>query len=444
MLPFSDSIGCVETFTSDASGQIDTTGPFFQSLGTNGRSCSSCHQPADGWTISAVDVQKRFGQATFDSNGVSSDPIFAKVDGATCDQGVDLTTATGRDQAFTLLTNRGLIRIALSLPANAEFTVVSVNNQYGCGSTTTLSMYRRPLPTANMRFLSQVMWDGRESSALATTQDITKATNPADLLSDLAHQSIDATMIHAQGTSAPTSDQQQAIVNFEMNLSVAQAIDNVAGSLQSDSATGGPAAIAAAAQNFSIGLNDPLSTTVPFNQNVFTPFAPWVNSSLNQKASIARGEIIFNTKTFTVSGVAGLNDVFFNNGPATVTCSFCHNDPNLGNHSLALPLDIGVAGPNTNFLLVGANYLPSITLQNKTTLATVTTTDPGVALITGKWADIGKFKIPILRGLASRAPYFHNGSARTLGDVVNFYFSRFPIDFQGTDFSDLAAFLSSL
>jgi cytochrome c peroxidase len=447
LLPFSNSNGSVETFTTDSSGQIDTTGPFFQSLGTNGRSCGSCHQPADGWTISAADVKTRFNQATFDANGVPSDPIFQTVDGSTCDQGMDLTTPAGRAQAFSLLTSRGLIRIALPVPANAEFTVDSVVNQYGCSDKSTLSMYRRPLPTANMRFLSQIMWDGRESSALNGTQDITQKTNPADSLADLAHQSISATRIHAQGTSDPTSAQQQAIVNFEMQLSVAQAIETVAGSLQADGATGGPSAIAT--QPFSIGVNDPLSTSPPqpFDPNVFTPFTPWVNFPTNtiagsRKASIARGEIVFNTKSFTVSRVAGLNDVFFNNGPAVVTCSFCHNDPNLGNHSLSLPLDIGVAEQSSNFL--GLSYLPTITLRNNVTGATMQTTDPGVALVTGKWADIGKIKIPILRGLGARAPYFHNGSAQTLSDVVTFYDLRFGVIFNGTELSDLVAFLSSL
>jgi cytochrome c peroxidase len=250
-------------------------------------------------------------------------------------------------------------------------------------------------------------------------------------------------MIHAQGASAPTSAQQQSIVNFEMQLSVAQAIDSIAGSLDANGATGGPSAIAS--QPFSVGVNDPLGTPPPFNQNVFTPFTPWVNFNTNtndgsQKAAIARGEIFFNTRQFTVSGVAGLNDVFFNNGPATVTCSFCHNDPNLGNHSLPLPLDIGVAGQNP----LGIGYLPSITLRNNVTGATITTTDPGVALTTGKWADIGKIKIPILRGLAARAPYFHNGSAQSLSDIVDFYFDRFGIPLLGTDESDLIAFLNSL
>src|ERR1035438_7220544 len=58
---------------------------------------------------------------------------------------------------------------------------------------------------------------------------------------------------------------------------------------------------------------------------------------------------------------------------------------------------------------------------------TYTVTDPGRALISGKCADIGKLKGPILRGLAGRAPYFHNGSAATLLDAVNFYNLRFSI-----------------
>jgi hypothetical protein len=174
-------------------------------------------------------VLTRFNQATFDANGVASDPIFRTVDGSTCDQGMDLTTPAGRAQAFTLVTGKGLIRIHLAVPANAEFTVDTVANQYGCSDKSTLSMYRRPLPAANLRFVSTLMWDGRESSALTLTQDITKATNRADLLADLAHQAVDATLIHAQAASAPTPDQQKAIVNFEMALSVAQSSDAMAG-----------------------------------------------------------------------------------------------------------------------------------------------------------------------------------------------------------------------
>ena len=90
------------------------------------------------------------------------------------------------------------------------------------------------------------------------------------------------------------------------------------------------------------------------------------------------------------------------------------------------------------------SYLPVITLQNKTTHEIKTTTDPGRALITGLWKDVGRVKGPILRGLASRAPYFHNGSANSLADVLDFYNKRFNIGLAPQEMEDLIAFLSSL
>ncbi len=74
----------------------------------------------------------------------------------------------------------------------------------------------------------------------------------------------------------------------------------------------------------------------------------------------------------------------------------------------------------------------------------VQVSDPGRALITGKWADVGKFKGPILRGLAARAPYFHNGSAATLQDAVNFYDTRFRLHLSQDQKDDLVAFLKTL
>jgi cytochrome c peroxidase len=88
--------------------------------------------------------------------------------------------------------------------------------------------------------------------------------------------------------------------------------------------------------------------------------------------------------------------------------------------------------------------MPLYTLRNKLTLQTVQTTDPGRALITGKWKDIGRFKGPILRALATRAPYFHNGSAQDLPAVVDFYDQRFQIGFTEQEKNDLVAFLRTL
>lgn len=117
----------------------------------------------------------------------------------------------------------------------------------------------------------------------------------------------------------------------------------------------------------------------------------------------------------------------------------CHETPNAGNHSVALPLDIGIADASRR-----TTDMPLYTLVHKATGATIQTTDPGRALVTGRWKDIGKFKGPVLRGLAARAPYFHNGSARTLDDVLAFYVSRFGIALTVTERADLLHFLQSL
>jgi hypothetical protein len=444
--PIPNESGLLETYNA-GDKPIDLTGPFFQSLGTNGRSCGSCHRPAQGWAISAQEVQLRFEL----TQGL--DPIFRTNDGSVCDHGIDTSTVTGRRQAYQLLTRKGLIRVALPVPANAEFTVVGVVNPYGCNDPATLSMYRRPLPSANLRFLSTVMFDGRESSAQTGTQKITFSTNPADLLADLAHQALDATNGHAQASTPLTPQQQQAIVNFEMRLFTAQAFDYGAGWLNANGAAGGPAELALQTiPAFFIGINDPLGGNphgTPFTPVIFHLFDAWTNlnsdpgtsqASNSRRASIVRGQAVFNSKQINITGVAGLNDDL-NVTSIQGSCGTCHDSFNVGNHSMSAPLNIGVGDANSPLNLA---YLPFITLQNKITHEIKLTTDPGRALITGLWKDIGRMKGPILRGLAARAPYFHNGSAESLSDVIEFYDKRFKIGLTPQEKLDLLAFLSAL
>ena len=99
-------------------------------------------------------------------------------------------------------------------------------------------------------------------------------------------------------------------------------------------------------------------------------------------------------------------------------------------------LDIELLAGNHG-LQEGSNYgLPTNNCK--------TTTDLGQALIDGKFDHVGKIKGPILRGLAARAPYFHNGSAATLLDAVNFYNTRFNLHLSEQDKDDLVAFLKTL
>src|SRR5215471_8718970 len=131
----------------------EANNPFFQALGTNGRSCASCHRPAQGWGVTPVELRDRFDR----TEGL--DPIFRTNDGSNC-EGADVSTIRRRRRAFSLLLNKGLIRVAIGVPDRREFDIVTIDDPYGCGAPlTSASMYRRPLPSANLKFLSAVMWD---------------------------------------------------------------------------------------------------------------------------------------------------------------------------------------------------------------------------------------------------------------------------------------------
>jgi cytochrome c peroxidase len=104
-----------------------------------------------------------------------------------------------------------------------------------------------------------------------------------------------------------------------------------------------------------------------------------------------------------------------------------------------MALDIGLTDASRR-----TRDLPLYTLRNNATGETIQTTDPGKALVSGKWADIGKFKGPILRGVSMRAPYFHNGSAASLDAVLDFYESRFGLGLTVQQRADLLAFLNAL
>jgi cytochrome c peroxidase len=437
---FDDPTGRVSTFST--SGEAEVNNAFFQSLGTNGRSCATCHQASDAWSVTPEHIRTRFDA----SKGL--DPIFRTNDGANCPS-ADVTTLSARRKSYSMLLNKGLIRVSIGVPAGAEFAVTGIDDLNNCAETTPagLALFRRPLPATNLPFLTTVMWDGRESFKGQT------------LNFNLSDQAVAATLGHAQAAKAPTSQQVAEILNFELSNFTAQIDDDRAGKLNAHGAAGGPDALAS--QPFSVGINDPLGGNPPgvdFNPVAMTLFSRWAGHGGKEsdedrneaRAAVARGEALFNTFPIPISGVTGLND--FPGVPASFigSCTTCHNTPNVGNHSVPLAINIGVAEyPPVPALDISGLPVYTISCAAGAKLpidhdSTIQTTDPARALITGKCADIGKTKGPILRGLAARAPYFHNGSAATLRDVVNFYEQRFQLNFTEQQKSDLVAFLRSL
>jgi len=447
LFPFLDFTGF--SATNSTTGSVDISGPFFQSLGTNGRTCGTCHAPGDGFGLSAADAQFRY----FTTRG--KDPLFAQVDGSTCPTGPVNNSLT---------VNHGLIRIGIQVPPNStdpnppQFTITAVQDPYGCALTTnsqgqqTASMYRRPLPATNLGFLSAVMFDGRESFFFPLNNQQNFAAN---LNADLTQQAIDAVLTHAQATQTPSSTQLSQIVSFEMALNSAQLYDFFAGKLYGQlGSQGGPQFLPT--QQYYPGINDSLGGDPHgqhFNPNVFTIYSAWQDSRNSRQASIARGEQIFDTQPLIISDVPGLTT-----GTQQIvgTCTTCHDAPNVGDHSFPLPLDIGTGhslqyetDPN---IIAGLEQLQQPTLpvfelacaQGPEAGQTFYTTDPGKALISGQCGDISRIKGPILRGLAARAPYFHNGAAANLSQVVNFYDKRFQIGLTPPQMQDLINFLQTL
>jgi cytochrome c peroxidase len=482
-----DAPGILQTF-QPGGATATAQNAFFQSLGTNGRSCATCHQPPTGMSVSLSNILLRFTLTG------GKDPLFAPVDGADCPDlvpnqntsGALLGGATGAGKrnfiaAHSLILNRGVFRIFLPVPSNAEYTISVVSDPAGCNLSATygqatnpetgqteqiISVYRRPLISTNLAFVTStlasqgrfppidpidgsplpddpttglvesgnIMWDGREPT--------------------LSTQAIDATLSHAQALAPPTQAQINQIVQFENGLYSAQIYDLIAGKLDAGGAFGGPVDLYANAPP------DSAPGVPPFNEYVAWS-AVGSGVSVAQRQSIARGEAIFENRTFTISNVAGLNNIAAVGNPTAGTCSTCHNQAHAGSDSFPVAQhDIGVGGdaqqfggppPASDLPIFQLTCPPGTTVYNGVPkvvngqpVSIVLTNDPGKALITGRCADIGRLSVPPLRALASHPPFFSDGSAATLDDVVSFYKNRFSIGLTPQERNDLVNFLNAL
>ena len=439
---FPNPTGFARSFST--AGKIDVNGPFFKPFG-NGRSCASCHVQADGFSVTTKGLQERFAA----TNG--NDPVFQLIDGANSPLAA-VGTLDEKRAAYSMLLNRGVFRISLKVPATAEFDVIKVDDPYHFATANELSLYRRPLPSANLKFLADVMWDGRETGVDSTSLDcFPTKPNPiffricyASLDANLGRQANNANKGHAQAQEDLSQDDINAIVSFEKTLFVAQQVDQDAGLLFSADGSGG--ALALSKFDFTFGVNDFIDaffTKADFTPDAFTLYPTWLDiapqdaQAIEARKAIARGQIVFNEKKFFVKNLPGISDIFGNN--FFVNCSTCHSIPNVGNLSMPQSFDIGLTQAN-----IRTPDMPLYTLKNKVTGEVITTTDPGRAMTTGLWKDISRFKPPVLRGLALRAPYFHDGSAKTIEEVTKFYNTRFGSVMTDQEILDLNAFLKSL
>ncbi|MEO8313824.1 MAG: hypothetical protein ABI645_03420 [Pseudomonadota bacterium] len=456
-------------------GAITTKGhPFFEPIGTNGRACVTCHQPSDGMSLSAVSVQERW-QTTG-----GKDPLFAMIDGANCP---NLPAADAA--SHSLLLSRGLFRVGLPWPPRdergqsltPEFTIEVVRDPTGCnagpeysidGSRHEVSVYRRPRPAANLRYVASSRFGtspfiGKTGMLAALDPETGKPVN-MNLMSDareatLKTQAQSAARTHLQMAQPLSAAQLDQIQSFELQLYGAQSFSTVGGPLnEPDGPSGiGPQAMAKGSDGV-LGNNTtryvfPMEDKWAKLPAGTTPEEKTRNAFLE---SVQRGHDVFFFRTFWIRDAMHINSVGLGN-PIKRTCATCHGMHMTGMDTANGWMDLGTT--NKPWALEPAESpwakdLPSLPLFKVTCRSdlpphpflgrVIYTQDPGRALISGKCEDVGAIVIQQFRGLAARAPYFSNGSAASLREVADFYDRRFNIKFTEQERTDLVNFLGSL
>lgn len=391
-LPARNPGGFAETFSTQ--GSVDLTGEYFQAQGTNGRSCETCHTAGDAWSVSAATIQSRFDKTA------GLDPIFNLLDAN--NPSAPVNTVQARRSAYSMLLTRGVFRRGGAPRADAEWELIAFQDPHGFASLTRIVQWRRAMPTINFHLGSAtVNWDGGNSVG-------------ADQHAGLVNQATRNVTGGQQGQPAPAAVIDD-IVAFEESLSTTQVIVPGVGRLDQCGAQGNPALLAA--QQKSSG-----------RWNLFDAWIGLVPGSCSdaegdaRRAQIARGQELFNAQN------AGGR-----------SCRGCHNSVNDGTNISNTLFDIQTASAEAR-----TPDLPLYTVRNRTTGETRQLSDMGRGNVTGLWNDLGRFKAPTLRALAARAPYFHNGIAETLEDVVVHYEEHLGFIFTDGERADLVAFLGAL
>src|SRR5262245_61908481 len=370
--------------TFSTHGLVDLTGEYFQAQGTNGRSCASCHIPEEAWSITPATLRRLFDETD------GTDPIFNLLDAD--NPNLDVSTVEARRAAYSMLLSRGVFRRGGAPRPNSQWELIGVEDPHGFATLTRLVHWRRVMPTINFGLGSAtVNWDGGN-------------TVGTDQLAGLVNQAT-RNVTGAQQGSPATAEVIADIVDFETSLWTAQLIVPGVGRLDSDGARGGPDALSLMAKV----------------AGAFDLFDAWAGHGNPRRRQIARGQEVFNATN-----------------PNGRSCGGCHNSANSGTNTNNVLFDIGTASAQAR-----TPDLPLYTFRNRTTGEIRQLTDAGRGNVTGLWTDLGRFKTPTLRALAARAPYFHNGIAATLEDVVRHYETHLGVRFTAPGGAGLVAFLNA-
>jgi cytochrome c peroxidase len=368
-------------------------------LGGNGRACSDCHMDSENFQLTPAAAQARFAQMT--STGVD-DPLFRAIDAD------DFRVNGAAAHDFTSLTQNGLVRVTIPLPANVKLL--------DCGATV-------PCP----------------ASALPTNETVADVWRSTPSIFDVAMTGPDGV--------APASPRGQ-------NPSGGYQLDGRIDTLQNQ-------ALGALRNHAGITVDPPASFL-----DDLAAFQSVQFSSPSVKAlsdAIAAGTSPLPDPDPALDALETAGKTVFNR-----SCAQCHG--NVGSHpSGSTPITQGTPGtltaivryhnissacprpvdnvnpPRFSFAACSQSQMKNVRTYEITNsgiapsgtpcggaspqpacVTRITTSDPGRLLLTGYplaggQGDIQAMDIPSLRGISRTAPYFTNNTAATLEEVVEHY-----------------------
>jgi cytochrome c peroxidase len=116
---------------------------------------------------------------------------------------------------------------------------------------------------------------------------------------------------------------------------------------------------------------------------------------------------------------------------AEIGCAGCHSGPAFSGPSMEAGKGFFMKFPT----FTDSDYVKDYKFMD----------DGGRFAVTGKESDRDFWKVPTLRNIEVTAPYFHNGSVKTLSEAVQVMAkTQLNIDLSGQQTADITAFLSAL
>ena len=354
-------------------------------LGGNGRACSDCHMPSEGFQLSPAAAQARFAalQAERALNPNADDPLFRPVDAD------DFRTNGDWASDFSNLVENGLVRVTMPLPPNVRL-LDPVTGQPT--DETSVDLWRAVMPVANVAITGPdgeaPVWPAGAPRVPIMGTDPNGPNRQGGYQHDarfgtLQEQARGALLAHAQVAFEPPERMLDDLAAFQQTLFSSPGVEQLAQAIRAGSTS----------------FPDPDPELNELEQHGKVVF--------NRSCAQCHGGALHPSTSTPDATIGGIRTIqryssILTPCPRPTTDGFSACPPRLARNARTYRITLGDG-----------------------TFQFVTTSDPGRMLLTGQPADIGVMDTTQLRGIGRTAPYFHNNSAATLEEVLDHYDALF-------------------